>query len=566
MKRQTKLSHLPLKPDPEWIRDREKLLRQVKAEVSGRLGAEPADLREFRARYERELRRPWAVSSKSELMNAIESADLVYGGDFHASSQAQRTHLRILRALSDDRPVVLALECFARSSQKWLDAYLRGDLALDALKKRARWGKSWGFPWENYRPLLEIAKRRGFRLIGLNETTGSLTHASIPSREKKAAEKIREARRSSPSALVYVIFGDLHLAQGHLPRAVRQGLPRQGRLREVIVHLNPERIYFQLAARGLELTVDVVKLSESCFCIMSSPPWVQWQSYLLYLDRSLDDSALDRGDEEEDAEDDDDADVYDPTDQVAGLIRLVARDLKVAKDIKLNHLAVYSVDDNRVWQSLERKLKATERQIARQLLASGKSFYLPSSGAGYLARPTINHAATIAGQYVHAVLSGRKRSLWRMPSDFSRLIWVEATAYFMSKLINHQRRSRTLSDLKAELAMAATGDVTGIEAMKLAIDRLVSELIFVRQGRRRASRLRPRRKSSYLDAARILGGMLGDRLYMAHRSRKLGSKEIVQLLSRDVTHASFERDYEEILRRLQSVTVGSHAKSRPERL
>lgn len=528
-----------VKPDPGWIRARQALLRQLKMEVALRLGPESEDLTLYRRRYERGLRKPWEVCDKRRLLSEIERADIVFGGDFHALAQSQRTHLRILRSISTDRPVVLALECFPRSVQKWIDQYLAGGISIDELHKKAKWHRSWGFPWEHYKPLIELAKRRGFRLLGLNESSGSKLHADLEKREENAARVLRDAYFRYPGALIYVIFGDLHLAEMHLPRHVRKQIKSKTSLRYLTIHLNSERIYFQLAKKGLELDVDVVRLSANRYCVLSSPPWVQWQSYLLFLEQweRGGDAVLERVEE----------DGFDPTDQVASLIRLAAKDLGL--EFKINDLSVDCADENSDWRSIEKTLKPSERAVARSLLASGRSFFIPQTGRAYMARTTINHAASLAGQYIHARLSKRRRSLWRMPGDFSALIWAEAVAYFFSKLINHKRRSETFADLKAQLAMAGPSD-QGREAMKLALDRFMSELVLIRQSRRRPLRVRVRRRASYLEAARILGGIRGERLYMAYRSRKLSTREIVNLLKIDVTGPGFQNDYEMILRKL----------------
>lgn len=528
-----------VKPDPVWIRARQALVRQLKMEVAHRLGPESEDLALYRRRYERGLRKPWEVSNKARLLAEIERADIVYGGDFHALAQSQRTHLRILRSISGDRPVILALECFPRSSQKWLDQYVAGKISIEELHKRTRWHRSWGFPWEHYKPLVELAKQRGFRLLGLNEAYGSKLHADLEKREENSARVIRDAYYRYPGALIYVIFGDLHLSEMHLPRHVKKQINSKTPLRDLIIHMNSERIYFQLAKKGLELDVDVVRLKSNRYCVLSSPPWVQWQSYLLFLEQweRSGDAALERIEEEG----------FDPTDQVVSLIRLAAKDLGL--EFKINDLSVHCADENADWRSIEKTLKPSERSVARVLLASGRSFFIPQTGRGYLARTTINHAASLAGQYIHARLSKRRRTLWRMPADFCALIWTEAVAYFFSKLINHKRRSETFADLKAQLAMAGPSD-QGREALRLALDQFMSELIWIRQSRRRPLRVRVRRKASYFEAARILGGIRGERLYLAYRSRKLNTKEIVNLLKIDVTSSKFQNDYEMILRKL----------------
>jgi hypothetical protein len=156
--------------------------------------------------------------------------------------------------------------------------------------------------------------------------------------------------------------------------------------------------------------------------------------------------------------------------------------------------------------------------------------------------------------------------LWRMPSDLEALIWIESVAYFVSKLVNHQRRAPTVSDLRMQVAMSSSGDL-GREAMRLALDRRLSEILLVRQGRKRPPQVRPRRKASYFEAARILGSMLGERLYAAYRSRKLKKTEIAQWMKHDVTRSGFLSVYEGILKRLGEVAGDDgFSKSRRERL
>ena len=539
-------------PELEWLAARRELLKRVKRDVRQRLGPEPADVTEYAARYERELRARYTVSSKDELLSTLRDADIVYGGDFHALGQAQRTHLKVLRGIEAKREVTLALECFPISSQKWLDAYLAGEIGLDDLFLKSEWEKTWGFPRENYGPLLEIAKRRSWKILALNRR--GQRGSSLKAREKAAARVIAQHRRRDPRSLIYVIFGDLHLAQEHLPAQVRRAIREE--VKDVIVHLNSERIYFQLAKKGLEHTTDVVRFRDGSFCVLASPPWVQWQSYLLFLERTVD-TALEMGDD------------FDPTDQVVELIRLAGADLGIKP--KTDDVSVLSSEDARVWKVLEEQLGRAELEIARDLLARGKGFYLPGAHTGFLGRSTINHAGVLAGQYLHAKLSGLQRTLWRLPVDFTALIWAEAAAYFVSKLVNHKRQSETLTDLKAQL-LRQNSTSADKEVLKLSLDRLMSELVLVREGGSRKMQFQPRRKSSYLEAARICGGMLGERLYIAYRSRKLKKEEIVRLLRWNPTSQGFSRRYENLLKSLAQL-VGTEAhgtrlriKSRPERL
>ncbi|HVK60258.1 MAG TPA: ChaN family lipoprotein [Bdellovibrionales bacterium] len=540
---------LKSKADPSWVRARRDLLERVKDEVTRRLGTEPSDVREFTTRYESSLRKPWKVSTKQDLVHAIERADIVFGGDFHAYGQAQRTHLKILRSLPVSRPVVLALECFPITAQKFLDSYVRGDIDLHELRLKSDWDGVWGFPWENFKPLFELARLRGFKLVALNAKPRS--GPELRFREKRAAGIITGVKRKNPDALIYVVFGDLHVANMHLPAEVDRLLPG---LKRVVVHLNSDRIYFQLATKGLEQTVDVVRLPKDEFCVISSPPWVKWQSYLLFLDRTVDHDL-------EDA----DAEEHDSTDQVVALVQLIGSDLHLSRgSVKGDDLAVYTQDDERIWKSLKKFLTREELSIAQFLLSSGKSFFVPGAGAAYLSRETINHAAGLAGAYVHAKQSGLTRPPWKLPKDFQSLVWVEAVSYFLSKLINHKRQSETLYDLRAQLD-ALGAQEPAREAMRLALDQTLSELLWLRRGRRRPI-LKPRRKSSYIEAARIVGGMMGERLYLAFRSRKLNEKGVVALLKINPMKKDFATEYESILERIDRWVGEIESTIRKERL
>lgn len=507
--------------------------------MTRRLGPEPTDVKAYTRRYDRELAKPWKISNKNELLEAISRADIVFGGDFHALGPAQRTHLKILRSLPNDRPVVLGLECFSVRSQKWLDLYSEGKLTIEGLREKTNWGRDWGFPWENYRPLFELARRRGWSLVALNSSGGKAkkTAKLLEAREKTAASVLDRRMRANGDALFYVIFGDLHLAQSHLPKALRE---HELEFRDVTIHLNSERIYLQLAAKGLELGVDVVKFSPTRFCILSSPPWVKWQSYLLFLDRTAevdsDEHLLDDGVHD-----------FDPTDQVARLAQLAASDLGV--ELKVDDLGVYA-DDESIWRSVERAVRSRDREIARYLLTNGRSFFLPSSGVAFLSRATVNHAASVAGEYLHARLSGRTRTLWDFPGDFKALVWTEAVAYFSSKLVNHKRQAETLTDLRAQLEASGVGDQMR-ETLRLVLDMSLSELVWIRGRRKRRLRVRPRRRSSYIEASRILGGMMGERLYLAFRSRRLKREDLVSWMSHDPASRKFASiAYDDIVMRL----------------
>jgi hypothetical protein len=207
--------------DREWLKARRALLKSVKEDVRHRLGKLPDELVSYETEAKKLARGKFRISSKSEVMAEVESADLVYGGDFHAHGPAQRTHFKILRHLAPERPVVLALECFDFRTQKSIDLFLAGRLDLEKLKKRVKWDEQWGFPFENYKSLIELARRRGWRIQALGLPADLTAGAGgLDRQDQMTAKLIKKTMINSPNALIYILIGELHLT--HLPEKVRR--------------------------------------------------------------------------------------------------------------------------------------------------------------------------------------------------------------------------------------------------------------------------------------------------------------------------------------------------------
>ncbi len=532
----------------EWLKARRQLLRNVKEQVRSRIGSDPLDIHAYAVEGRNLLRRKYRVSSKSEILAEIDSADIVYGGDFHAHGPAQRTHLKILRHLAVERPLILALECFEARSQKWLDAYQAGRLDIATLRLRTKWDESWGFPWEHYRPLIELAKKKNWRIeaIGVPQE-GTAGPGGLARQDREMAKRLRHLVLTRPAALIYVVIGELHLSC--LPAVFRKEMGRVHRLREVAIHINAEAVYFELASKGLEHSVDVVRYAASLqrdpvirFGVISSPPWVPWQSYLLHLDHAIELNW------EQGVDDDEDSADCDPTDHIRRFVEWIAQDLGLSlksAGFNVSEMAVYRPSDTRLWRKIETQLKGTQREIARRMLLRGRSFVLPELGVGCLAQLTVNHAAHLAGEYLQCMLSKRKRAPWRFPRDFQGAILVEALAYFGSKLINHKRQAETIHDLRSELESIPATD-EGRDALRLALDQRMAELVYFHQGRRRKRSVKPAHPSAYLEASLILGRMFGERLYGAYQGRKLNKKGIVAIFKTDVLGRDFGREYDSL--------------------
>ena len=105
----------------EWLRTRRKLLEQVKSQVQVRLGPLPAPLRQYAKSVDRDFRARWSAASEKELRQAFQKAKFVLGADFHAYSQSQRAHIRLLRDQVSQAQVLLS-KLFAKNYRKVFSA------------------------------------------------------------------------------------------------------------------------------------------------------------------------------------------------------------------------------------------------------------------------------------------------------------------------------------------------------------------------------------------------------------------------------------------------------------
>jgi uncharacterized iron-regulated protein len=149
--------------------------------------------------------------AKREQMAAeAASSDVIFFGEQHDDGNAHRLERSLLEAVSRRRSdVIVSLEMFERDVQGLLDDYLAGKIDEPTFLKTAR-------PWPNYnadyRPLVEFAKAKGWRVIAANVPRPI---ASAVSKQGLAAaigalpDSSRRGRRR------------LRLPQGRLLRALR---------------------------------------------------------------------------------------------------------------------------------------------------------------------------------------------------------------------------------------------------------------------------------------------------------------------------------------------------------
>jgi uncharacterized iron-regulated protein len=126
------------------------------------------------------------VLDLEDFFTVLMDYNVIFIGEEHESPIAHKAELTILTELAErDSSLVLALEMFERDIQDTLNTYLKGKIPEDEFLERTR-------PWpnyhEDYRPLIELAKRKGIPVIAAN----------IP---RRAAAAVGMANKISPEVL-----------------------------------------------------------------------------------------------------------------------------------------------------------------------------------------------------------------------------------------------------------------------------------------------------------------------------------------------------------------------------
>lgn len=216
------------------------------------------------------------------IRNALHSADVVLIGDYHALPGAQRYAASLLeqRALTGDRPVVLGIETIFARDQHILDEWWRREIDEAELRQRIRFDIDWGYDWSPFYELLVAARDHGDAVYGL-DCMPRENLRKIGARDRHAAAKLAEIRQRHSNAVILVLFGESHLAPGHLPRVLQKQMPDA---KILTVLQNIDALYWRAAGERVD-KVDAVRVNDDVVCVFNATPLEKYESYRLCLDQ-----------------------------------------------------------------------------------------------------------------------------------------------------------------------------------------------------------------------------------------------------------------------------------------
>ncbi|MGA8761932.1 MAG: ChaN family lipoprotein, partial [Candidatus Sulfotelmatobacter sp.] len=238
--------------------------------------------RKYLREFSQAFRNYDSILEPEQIHSALRIGDIVLVGDYHALPTAQRYAASLIeqRALAGDRPVVLGVETIFARDQHILEEWWRREIDESELRQRIRFDLDWGYDWAPFHELLVTARDHAEAIYGL-DCMPREDLRKIGARDRHAAAKLVEIRERHPGAVIFVLFGESHLAPGHLPRAVRGEIPEA---RVLTVLQNVDALYWRAAGERAD-KVEAVRVSNNVLCVFNATPLEKYESYRLFLDR-----------------------------------------------------------------------------------------------------------------------------------------------------------------------------------------------------------------------------------------------------------------------------------------
>ncbi len=465
-----------------------------------------------RRKYLREFNQAFrsydSLLDSSQIQSALQGADVVLIGDYHALPAAQRHAASLFeqRALAGDRPVVLGVETIYARDQHILDEWWRREIDENELRQRIRFDFDWGYDWAPFYNLLVTARDHAEAVYGL-DCISREDLRKIGARDRHASAKISEIRLRHPDAVIFVLFGESHLAPSHLPRELQRFMPGASFL---TVLQNIDALYWRAAGEPAH-KVEAVRVNDEVLCVFNATPLEKYESYRLFLDQ------WSRADDGPD---------FAPT--IYNLIDSLVRFLEINRYSPHNSTQpkflvdmlpeVYGGSSEAMLRRLLSRngINEADRDAMLERVEERGSAYLPQVNAFYVREFQMLHAAEDASRFLHQACQGLPRRLngqsdengnsgRKSPiDDFYTRVVEHAVAYFGSRVLYPSRPAPEDSSLISRGACEKLAQ-SAIRADKSKFEAVAQDL-----GYRMGSQI----YDAYLAGKVAPGGLR--RLFLAH--------------------------------------------------
>ncbi len=385
----------------------------------------------YSEQFYKSLPSKYSKSSLDQVISRIEDSEVLLYGDFHTHRQTQKGLIRILEnyiSFNPEREIVLAMEMFRAKDQEYLNRFLKEGISEEQLIKLCEYEKYWGFPWENYRPIIEMAKSHNIQIIGIN--TDLAGKDRLPKRDRFAASILLDITIRYPESLCVCLIGEYHLADAHLPYFINQH-----QIRNIRILTNIDEFYFSRPRLADYHSTEYLYLKEGLYCLLNSPPWIKWQSYSLWEEMKAAEDTYDSSLHTDES--------FDIDYQIVSILTHLTEFLGLSfRESEISDFHCYcqlsSVDIVRL--ANDTSISSYTRTLLKQRLQIDKAFYIPDRKIVLLDTISLNHLSEIAGQILFNAL--HPLASHAQPEDrFLHRILMISAGLLTSKTLNPRFKS-----------------------------------------------------------------------------------------------------------------------------
>jgi uncharacterized iron-regulated protein len=388
-------------------------------------------------------------STQEQLLNSCLNSQVIYLGDFHTFDQNQRSLHRIMRTLlRNKKKFKLALEMVHAEHQHILEAYIDGHISELEFLESINYSESWRFPWNHYKMIFDLVKDESINVVALN-CVGNLAE-----RDQFAAMTIAQELELDPTQPVLVLYGELHILPNKLPKQVL--LKTKKELRQTIIHQNIDEVYWQLRKSSNE--AKVVSFSRDEFCLVTSAPWVKYESMIYWYENLIDDPDFDMHEYmTENGVLTFGANAYDNFIQIS---KTITANLKLK--INPEELENFTLYDHTQLEEIEEYIEDISPKMVQSfytsLLESNRHLKIPNQFVYYCPSYSLNKMASLAGFHVYNVLLKERGltdlEIYQKKSKHEIFIFMTLQnmfGYFFAKIINPHRKCNLYLDLEQQM-------------------------------------------------------------------------------------------------------------------
>jgi len=244
-------------------------------------------LSEFEANLYQYSTRSFSSSSLEELFTKIEKSQIIYLGDFHTFDQSVKNLVRFMKTLYiKNTNLIIGLEMIGHDKLEVLEGFMESVLTEREFLEGINYSESWRFPWSHYREIFKFAKTNKIKIIPLN------SDGDLEQREEFAADILSNEMKLNADSSVLVLFGEMHITPNKLPRKLKKKSNKE--IHQTIIYQNLDEVYWNSILEKDKIDdFQIVKFSTDEYCMISSPPWMKYESLCYWYEGLVSDPEFD---------------------------------------------------------------------------------------------------------------------------------------------------------------------------------------------------------------------------------------------------------------------------------